>query len=195
MDWTGNNNAVRASLGLQNNPEYERESNDFYATEPAAVEWLVKLENLNENIWECACGQGHISKVLEDKGYNVKSSDLIPRGYGVAGVNFLEQKEVFDGDIITNPPYKYAQEFVEKGLELVPDGKKVIMFLKLQFMESKQRKKLFAENPPKTIWVSSSRLHCAKNGDFDNQKSNMMAFAWFVWEKGFKGNTNLKWFN
>lgn len=72
------------------------------------------------------------------------------------------------------------------------------MFLKIQFLEGKERKKLFLSNPPKTIYVSSSRLLCAKNARFDEMISgggSAVAYAWFIWEKGFKGTTQLKWFN
>ena len=127
------------------------------------------------------------------------STDLVDRGFGEPGINFLEINDyVWDGDIITNPPYKYGREFVEKSLQLIPKGNKVAMFLKLQFMEGKARKKLFLENPPKTIYVSSSRLMCAKNGQFDDMIAgggSAVAYAWYVWEKGFNGTTQVKWFN
>lgn len=91
-----------------------------------------------------------------------------------------------------------ALEFVEKALDLVGDGKKVCMFLKVQFLEGKARKKLFETNPPRRIWVSSSRLLCAKNAKFDEMRAgggSAVAYAWFVWEKGYKGETVVKWFN
>lgn len=69
------------------------------------------------------------------------------------------------------------------------------MFLKLQFLEGKQRKELFKKYPPKVVYVSSSRLICAKNGDFSEYKSSAVAYAWFVWEKGFKGDPIIKWIN
>ena len=191
-DWTGNYHSVVGCLGARNECKEEREENDFYATQPIAAELLVGLENLNNNIWECACGEGHLAKVFEARGFNVKSTDLIDRGYGIGGVDFLKETEIFNGDIVTNPPYKYAQEFIEQALKLVPAGNKVCMFLKVQFMEGKGRRKLFDENPPKTIWVSSSRIQCGKNGDF---KGSMVAYAWYVWEKGYTGPTTLKWFN
>ena len=71
------------------------------------------------------------------------STDLVDRGYGKGNVDFVACTKQFDGDIITNPPYKFAKEFVEKGLELVPEGRRVFMFLKLQFLEGKTRRKLF----------------------------------------------------
>jgi hypothetical protein len=103
--------------------------------------------------------------------------------------------EKWEGDIITNPPYSKALEFVEHSLDIISSGHKVAMFLKLTFLEGKQRAKLFKENPPKRIWVSSSRLKCAKNGDFDNIGSSATAYAWFIWEKGYKGYPEIRWFN
>lgn len=191
-DWVGNYHSVCGCLGARNECKEDREVNDYYATHPIAIEWLMKLENLNENIWECACGEGHLAKPLLENGYKVKCTDLIDRGFGVGGVDFLKCSEVFDGDIITNPPYKFAKEFVEQALRLVKNGNKVCMFLKVQFLEGKTRRKMFEENPPKTVWVSTSRIQCGKNGVF---KQSMVAYAWYVWEKGYKGETILKWFN
>lgn len=191
-DWTGNYHSVCGCLGARNECQEEREENDYYATEPIAIEWLMKLEELNKNIWEPACGEGHLAKPLVANGYNVKSTDLIDRGYGMGGVDFFLETEVFDGDIITNPPYKYAQEFVEKAISLVGDGHKVCMFLKVQFLEGKKRRKMFEKYPPKTVWVSTNRIRCGKNGEF---KGSMVAYAWYVWEKGYTGETKLKWFN
>jgi hypothetical protein len=197
-DWVGNKNSIFKTLGASNHTDKEREMDDFYATQPEAAEMLLELVELNKNIWECSCGQGHLSEVFKNAGHNVKSTDLVDRGYGESGIDFLTQTEIFDGDIISNPPYKWAKEFVEKGLELVNDGNKVIMFLKLQFMEGKARKKLFIKYPPKIIYVSSSRITCAKNADFDGMKAgggSAVAYAWYVWEKNFNGETIVKWFN
>lgn len=195
-DWTGNSRSAHATLGARNYALNERETNDYYATEPKALELLLELETFSPVIWECACGEGHLSEVLKENGYTVISSDLIDRGYGHGGVDFLKSTKAFDGDIITNPPYKYAQEFVEHALEVVTDGHKVVMFLKVQFLEGKARKELFNKYPPKTIYVSSSRLRCAMNGDFEKYaKSNAVAYAWFIWEKGFQGDTVVRWFN
>lgn len=140
--------SVFANIGATNHSTGEREKNDYYATEPKAAELLCDLETFSKNIWECACGEGHMAEVFKTRGYNVIASDLIERGYGTSGVDFLKWDMPFDGDIITNPPYKYAKEFVEHALSLIPDGRKVAMFLKVQFLEGKARKKMFEESPP-----------------------------------------------
>ena len=194
-DWIGNKKSIFTTLGASNHCLNERESNDYYATDPKAGELLLTLEDFND-ILEPSCGEGHLSKVFAKSGKFVVSSDLVDRGYGEVK-NFFEY-EKWDGDIITNPPYKYAQEFVEHALKIIPDGKKVAMLLKLQFLEGKKRKKMFEKTPPKTLYVSSSRILCAKNAEFQRMKNgggSAVAYGWFVWEKGFTGDTIIKWFN
>lgn len=194
-----NEHKVFVTLGASNHSSSDREANDYYATDPKALRLLLELEGFSENVWECACGEGHLSKVLEEHGYNVRSTDLIDRGYGESGVDFLEIKDWFyEGDIITNPPYKYAKEFVEKALEVIADGHKVAMFLKLQFLEGKARRELFDKTPPARVYIATGRINCCKNGDFSkNQResNSAQAYAWFIWEKPFTGEPVIKWFN
>ena len=195
-DWTGNQTSIYKTLGASSHSEKDREENDFYATEPKAIDLLCAVEKFNEWILEPACGQGHLSKRLIENGYQVYSSDLIDRGYGIQ-YDFFETSS-WHGDIITNPPYKFAKEFIEKSLSIIPTGNKVAMFLKLQFMEGKARKELFKCHPPKTIYVSSSRLLCAKNADFEGVIAgggSAVAYAWYVWEKDYSGKTVVEWIN
>lgn len=169
------------------------ENNDYYATDPQAVKLLLENEDFSKFIWEPACGEGHISKVLEEHGHTVFSTDLVYRGYGRGCHDFLSCVNPIDADIITNPPYKFAKEFVEQALRCVTQGHKVAMFLKLTFLEGQGRRDLFRENPPQTVYVSSSRLECGKNGVFTGDSA--VAYCWFVWRKGHMGPTYLKWFN
>ena len=134
---------------------------------------------------------GHLAKALTDNGYDVKATDLIDRGYGIPNIDFLECQEMFEGDIITNPPYKYALEFVEHALKLIPDGNKVIMFLKLQFLEGQERRRLFDTMQLSKVYVFSKRQQCAKNGIFTG--SSAVAYAWFVWVKGSNDAPIIEW--
>jgi len=194
-DWNGGKTSTFTTLGASNHCDHDRQDEDYYATEPSATEWLVKLEKFNQRILEPACGEGHISKVLEMAGYDVTSRDLVDRGFGeVADFLWFDNIE-WDGDIVTNPPYRAAQEFVERALQIIPTGNKVAMFLKLTFLEGQERRNLFRNTPPARVWVSSSRLKCAMNGNFDDIGSSATAYAWFIWEKGYKGDTIIKWFN
>lgn len=136
-----------------------------------------------------------MSRALMAAGYEVVSRDLADRGFGEVADFLSAENTEWGGDIVTNPPYAFAQEFVEKALEIIPEGRKVAMFLKLTFLEGKKRAALFENYPPRTVWVSHSRLLCAKNGDFEKSPGSATAYAWFVWEKGYKGAPEIRWFN
>ena len=200
-DWTGDFRSIYRTIGASNHSLNERQIHDFYATDPKALQLLLHEESFALNIWECACGQGHLSKVLEKAGFSVTSTDIIYRGFGLSeSVDFLDYRDEcsFDGDIITNPHYKFALEFVQQALRVVKTGHKVAMFLKLTFLEGKKRGSFFKDFPPKTVYVSSSRLLCAKNGEFDKMiegGGSAVAYAWFIWNKGFHGDTVIKWIN
>lgn len=199
-DWTGNKNSIFKTLGASNHTDKERQNEDYYATDPIAIDVLINDGGISFDrpIWECSCGGGHLSKRLEEYGYKVKSTDLIDRGYGKGGVDFLTYNEKWNGDILTNPPYKYAKEFIEHAMDIIYDGCRVFMFLKVQFLEGKARKELFKKYPPKCVYVSSSRILCAKNALFDEMKAgggSAVAYAWYEFEKGYIGKSELKWIN
>ena len=193
-DWTGNSVAYSKTLGASSHSDHDREENDYYATEPRAVSMLLEMEHFEGKIFEPSCGEGHLSKEMVSLGYEVFSMDIIDRGYGKVG-DFLKYNRPFDGNIITNPPYRFANDFILKSLSLIPEGKKIAFFLPIRYLEGKARKKTFQEFPPKVVYVSSSRIKCAMNGNFDEMKGSAVSYAWFVWEKGHTGDTVLKWFN
>ena len=197
-DWNGNKNSVWKTLGASNHTEKERESLDFYATDSIAIDKLLTVERPNISIWEICAGNGHLAQRLKDYGYAVTTSDIVQRDYPLDFVeDFFTHKEKFVGDILTNPAYKYAKEFVLHALDLVNDGNKVYMFLKLTFLEGKARyKDLFSKYPPKVIYVFSERVLCAKNADFEGMKAgggSAVAYAWFVWQKGWEGKPTIEW--
>ena len=198
-DWTGNKKSTFVTLGASNHTDKERQREDYYATDPIAARLLLDVEPFEGEIWECACGEKHLARVFEDVGYEVRSSDIVDRcGNEVFDFLGIENCEPWEGNIVTNPPYKYATEFIYKALSLISEGKKVAMFLKVQFMEGKERKRLFTEFPPKVIYVSSSRIMCAKNAEFERMREgggSAVAYAWYVWQKGYQGETIIKWIN
>ena len=191
-DWTGNNRSIFSTLGASSHSNYERVNHDFYSTDPKAIDYLLKYEDFDENIWECACGNGNLSKRLEHHHHKVYSTDIVYRGYGEReSIDFLKCYKKFDGDIITNPPYKYATEFVLKALDL--SNRKVAMFLKIQFLESRKRwQKLFRDFPPSKVYVFVKRINCYRNDD-RSIKGSAVCYAWFVWDKDYNGETIVRW--
>ena len=157
----------------------DREKLDFYATDKRATHELLKREQFISPVYEPACGMGHIGKILEEHRYKVKATDICYRGYGL--------------DIVTNPPYFCANEFLKHALEISKEKVKIAMLFRLAFLEGQKRYELFKEHPPQRVYVFSKRLNCAKNGEFWKSKSSGIAFAWFLWEVGYIGSTELKW--
>lgn len=155
-DWTGNGNSIFKTLGASNHTDKEREGDDFYATDPKAIDILLDYQevSLPRRVWEPSCGTGCLSERLRERGFEVVSTDLIDRGYGEGGVNFFAQQQVPEGVecIITNPPYKYATEYVKHSLSLLPDGGWLCLFLKTTFAEGQQRFfEIFSPTPPFTF--------------------------------------------
>ena len=192
-DWIGTKSTWRV-LGASNHSDYERAEHDFYATNSRAIDELYKVIGVPEKAWECACGEGHLSKRMEQLGSEVISTDLIDRGYGVGGVDFLQADKLLAPVIITNPPYRYAKEFVLHALEL--GAEMVCMFLKLTFLEGAGRQELFQKYPPRTVAVFTRRIQVARNGDPEMfKKSSAACYAWFIWEKGYTGKPEITWIN
>lgn len=193
-DWTWGAKSIYTCHWASSHSEWERQEDDYYATDPKTIDDLVKYIDLSgKNIWEPSCGEGHLSKQLESHWLKVISSDLIDRWYGKWWVDFLECNKKFDCHVVTNPPYKFAKEFVEHSLHLIPEWNIVAMFLKLTFLEWIARHSFFQKHPPKTVYVYSKRQMCAKNGEFEKYKSNAVAYCWFVWEKWYQWKPEIEW--
>lgn len=199
-DWTGNKRSTFIQLGASNHTEKEREINDYYATDPIAIDKLLTRFTLPHNIWECACGCGHLSKRLEELGYNVYSTDIVQRGYADLCCDFLECTAKPFAErfaILTNPPYRYATEFVLKAQEILNEGDFAIFLLKTTTLEGKRRyERIYKNSPPKYIFQFTERLLCAKNGAFEEMRKgggSAVSYAWFVWQKGYTGDTIVKW--
>ena len=179
-------------LGSHSNSERQKE--DYYATDPSALEALLEKESFSD-VWECACGGGHLCGLLSKYGMLKRKSDIMDRGCGAEIFDFLNDflNTEWNGDILTNPPYANALEFVKKALAIIPKGRKAAFLLRIQFLEGMERRALFNKEPPKYVYVFSKRALCAKNGDFNLQNGSAMCYAWFVWEKGFSGDTVIRW--
>lgn len=197
-DWTGTPQSPFRTIGARGLTP--RDPLDYYATEPRATLLLLEQERFAPQVWEPASGGGHMAAVLRQAGYAVRASDIVPRLPGTEALDFLSpaNADPWPGDIVTNPPYRHALAFVQKALSLVGPGRKVAMFLKLTFLEGRARRRLFDTQPPRTVYVSSSRLLCARGGDFDSLRrggGSAVAYAWFLWQKGHEGDTVVRWIN
>lgn len=167
----------------------EREKDDFYPTPPGGSRALLAVERFQGPIWEPACGDGAISKVLEAAGHDVISTDLVARGYGHARIDFLMERQLLAPTIITNPPFKFAEAFLAKAVDL--GAEKVALLCRLAWLEGAARRTMFEATALTRVWVFSRRLHIARP-DYTG-KGGLIAFAWFIWERGHQGPPTLGW--
>ena len=229
-DWVGSKNSVFRINSCSSHTDHERQSEDLYSTDPYAAELLLKalpeLKAMGKQIWENSCGLMHLADVFDKHGLLAKCSDILNRTNDPrieiidflkinSGNGLLKSNEKYPYSIIMNPPYKYALEFVKKSLEILEEGRWVCAFLKLTFLEGKERKPFFLKYPPRYLFVSSSRITCAMNGEFYKPKmkdgkevlrsdgkpvmekvSSAVAYGWFCWKVGdYSKPTEIHWIN
>lgn len=166
------------------------EGPDFFPTPAWATHALADNERFKGEVWECACGDGAMSAVLEQAGNRVVSTDLFDRGFGEAGHDFLSTRRRAD-NIVTNPPYNAAEGFVKSGVE--QSRKKFALLLRLAFLEGANRQRtIFSRTPPSRIWVFSERITFYPRGAIQ-KGTGTTAYAWFVWDKDAPSRTEMKW--
>lgn len=190
---------MTARAGKEARHALAKRKDDFYATPPEAVAAFLRAERpfLPSVLWEPACGDGAIVLPLRAAGYRVHATDLVSRGCpdSRAGEDFLMPFPVPPdlGGVVTNPPFKLAREFVERGLLVAPY---VAMLLRLGFLEGADRRPWFERGCLARVHVSSRRLPMMHRDGWEGKKSgSSMSFAWFVWDRRHRGEPVIRWFD
>lgn len=166
-----------------NNVDDKRHKSDFYQTPYCLTNLLLEKEDLIGSVLEPACGYGAIVKCLPrcDKCYDI-------------GFNFFNETESF-GTVITNPPFSLAKEFILKAKEVA--NNKIMFLLPLSYLHGKERYDIIYSDrdfPLKKVYVFTRYPLLEDTVREDGKhKTGMMVYAWFVWEKGYKGNPEIAW--
>tara|TARA_R100000664_G_C2756460_1_gene144354 strand:- start:2550 stop:3314 length:765 start_codon:yes stop_codon:yes gene_type:complete len=162
----------------------DRCENDAYFTPTDTIKDFLETQNIltpDMTIWECSCGDGQISKQLEQRGFKVISTDLNDYGYGVTGVDFLKTTKQNIDCIITNPPYRLAEQFIDHALKQSPV---VIMLLRLTFLEGQQRSRTLWKNTPlHRVYICGRRPSMYKTNHVGEKAGGFVAYAWYVWKR------------
>jgi hypothetical protein len=160
-----------------------------YETPPCAVRALLKVETLPFRIWEPACGRGSIARELIAAGHDVLATDLVDYGYGISRRDFLFERQCDADAIVTNAPFKLGHEFVRHALSLCD---RVYNLARFAFYESERRCDILDNAGLRRVYVFRNRLPMMHRDGWVGRKSNSgMAFAWFCWDRSYRGATEL----
>jgi hypothetical protein len=172
------------------NINYDREKDDFYTTPPEATQSLLNKEKFVGNVLEPACGIGTMSEILIKNGYDVVASDLVDRGYGKTGIDFLKTTEQYD-NVITNPPFILASNFILHSFKIA--RKKVAIFGKLTALEGVKRKEIiYSQKKLKKVLVFTRRVSFTKP-DSNKVAGGLIAFAWYIFDLDYNGLPQVDW--
>ncbi len=168
---------------------------DLYQTPAVAVHALLRVEQLPHRLWEPAAGRGAIVNVLRAAGHEVLASDLVDYGEPThfARRDFLMERKAPDGceAIVSNPPFRLANEFVAHALDLCP---RVVMLLRLAFLESERRRKILENRGLARVHVFRNRLPTMHRDNWQGPKAgSAMCFCWFCWDRAHVGRPTVDW--
>lgn len=161
--------------------DHDRVASDWYVDPPFCTELLLKAVDFVGPIWDPCCGSGTIPKAIAEHGSNAcGGSDLIYRGFGRGGVDFLTDHNI-RYNLIFNPPYLIAEKFILHALSVA--SCKVAALVNLKFLASQgRRERLFKPHPPLAVLILSRRPSMPP-GDFGMQaKGGTADYCWLVWE-------------
>lgn len=192
----------------------ERAKDDFYQSSPEIANALFECvkagikrnelyaEGLEETvIIDSSVGTGTLLELFRYKCWSLIGYDIADRGYKFVSVqDWLTVKEIPNPRnkpkvIVQNPPFKLALEFVQHSLELLNNGELLFSLHRIQFLEGLERFKSLYKNKykrPKYVFIFTKRVSCI-TPDIENKGQNAVCFAWFMWQKGYRGSTQIKW--
>ena len=175
---------------------YDRQQNDFYPTPDWVTDALLDCVTLRGPVWEACCGDGAMARVIEARGVPVVSSDLVDRGYGRPGVDFLASRSFLDGarSMVTNPPYGDGggsakgvnapgalHRFVRHAIDLTEraDGQ-LALLVRFQWMAGKRAAALISSGPLSRVVVLTRRIRWF---ELDERTTNgQHHHAWLFWD-------------
>lgn len=178
-------------------PVPRRIPGDYYPTPPEATRALLSVERFDGDIWEPACGDGAIAKELAAAGYMTIATDLVDRGYGGSGIDFLKQQKPLARHIVTNPPYGngLADAFITKALDFTRQTHgTVAMLLNLASLAHRTRTAWWRRHPPARLYAIDDivcwpqHLYGPAPAYFTRHR-----YVWSVWTREHRGPSAFWW--
>lgn len=173
---------------------FEREKDDFYPTPAALTRPMLRLERFDGGVWECACGNGAMVDVLTEFGHPIVATDLVERGpYKPGGRDFLMEPRLLAPNIVTNPPFKLWREFAQHAVAL--GAQKIVLLGRLLNLEGIANSTMMRGTGLTRVLISAGRVNMAPPGAMKKGHGTVIAYAWFVWERGHVGPPSVHWFS
>ena len=171
---------------------YDRWANDYYVEPKWAIDGLLDVEPIRGDSHDPCCGAGNIPRAMIERGLPCHASEIANRGYGTTHTDFFSSPPLYCENIISNPPFNRMQDFVNRALTISSD--KVIVLARLAFLESQSRYEWWHTVPLARVWISSRRMSMPPGGSGIKATGGTVAYAWFVFERGYTGKPVLGWF-
>ena len=191
----GEDSSTLSKIGNKITKKGLRQFHNFYATHPSCVSDILRVEAFHHFVLEPFCGIGSISEVLKGHCHEVESYDIVDRGYGKIGDFFEVDFEENRYDILTNPPYtENLTDIINRCISLCHS--KVALLMPLRYLSGLERfKSIYQIHPPARVYVYMERICIARNADFEKYDpgANREIYAWYIWQKGYTGATELHW--
>jgi hypothetical protein len=169
---------------------YDRQGHDWYCEPGYTVRSLFDRVRFTGPIHDPCCGRGMIPTIAAEYGHQASGSDLVHRGQGVGGIDFLTDNTQRQ-TLIFNPPFKIAAAFVLHALDVAPE---VAVLVKVQFLNSQSRyDQLYSRRPPSFVLVLSRRPSMPPGDVNQKPRNGTDEFTWLVWGTTALGVTTLDW--
>ena len=167
----------------------ERPDDDHYSTPEEATRAFMRAERVffAVPVWEPCCGSGAMARVIGEK-FQVYASNLVDYGYGVTGIDFLQQGDMPSGviNIVTNPPYKIASEIIRHGHNLLKragQAGSMALLLPSRMLHGQARSKILQDCGLRRVYFFRKRI-TMKPDNVVLKNGSTIDYAWFVFEPG-----------
>jgi hypothetical protein len=180
---------------------WERDPHDWYVEPYECSAALFSVEEFEGSIWDPACGIGRIVESARSAGFQSIGTDLVSRGPICSRISDFLCREYTPefSNIVTNPPFRLAEEFIREAIEILPSKGKLAAILPLVWLSGFSSKRdWLPRSPLKTVYPLSPRPSMPPGKVIEagiRPGNGTKDFAWLVWQRDFEGLASVKFLN
>lgn len=181
---------------------WERDEFDWYVEPRECSLALFRHENFFGKVWDPACGSGRIIEIAKYCGIEAVGSDIVTRSeYCEREIDFLGGVASYPDflNIVMNPPFKHAEEFVRKAIDIAPASGKIAAILPIVWLAGFSSKRNWLPlSPLRKVFPISPRPSMPPGAVIragERPGNGTKDFCWLVWEKGYSGKAEVEFLN